>query len=430
MYKHVKFRLDPTPAQARLLESHFGGMRAAYNWCINHNRQLRDAGKKQVFNAYALRKEFNIEKAELFPWWAENSKECYSDGINRYVRAMRQRFNSLSGKRKGEVTGSPRYKSRHADEQSYKTTTGSFGICDSHGVRVPRVGRVHALENVELAKARIVPTAVSDVRSMTISRRNGKYYASLLYEVEEYPRKHTGEHVGVDLGVKELATLSNGEVVENLRFGRTQRRRLARFQRSLSRKRRGSNRYHRASRRVANLSEHIANQRRDRVEKVTTDLVTRFDRITIEDLNVRGMLKNHHLSYAVQDVSFSMIRDKLTAKAAQHGCEIVVADRFFPSSKTCSSCGHVMVDLTLADRTYVCPECGLVIDRDLNAAINLDEWSEHFVASSTGETLNGRGGDARPLAAVPGEASTSDRLESRAATLAPGIVNAINRKRF
>ena len=148
---------------------------------------------------------------------------------------------------------------------------------------------------------------------------------------------------------------------------------------------------------MANLSEHIANQRRDRVEKVTTDLVTRFDRITIEDLNVRGMLKNHHLSYAVQDVSFSMIRDKLTAKAAQHGCEIVVADRFFPSSKTCSSCGHVMVDLTLADRTYVCPECGLVIDRDLNAAINLDEWSEHLVASSTGETLNGRGGGVRPL---------------------------------
>ena len=284
MYKYVRVALDPAPAQAQLLESHFGGMRVAYNWCIDYNRQLRDAGKKQVFNAYALRREFNAEKAELFPWWAENSKECYSDGISRYVETMRQRFASLSGKRRGEVVGSPRYKSGHADRQSFKVTTGSFGICDPHGVRVPRVGRVHALENVESAKARIASTAVSDVRSMTVSRRNGRYYASLLYEVEEYPRKQTGEHVGVDLGVKELATLSDGEVIENPRFGRTQRRRLARLQRSLSRKRRGSNRYRRAKRRVADLSEHIANQRSDRIEKVTTDLVTRFDRITIEEL--------------------------------------------------------------------------------------------------------------------------------------------------
>ena len=226
---------------------------------------------------------------------------------------------------------------------------------------------------------------------MTISRRAGRWYAALTVERDDQTMKQApkGGAVGIDLGIKDLATLSDGTVIPNPHSLASDEKRLKRVQKALSRKKIGSKRRAKARERVARIHARIANRRSDTLHKLTTMLARTYSDICIEDLNVAGMMKNHHLAKAISDASFYELRRQLEYKTAKTGAKLHVIDRWHPSSKTCSQCGSVKAKLSLTERVYRCEHCGLVIDRDLNAAINL------MVAGSAPETLNARGGDTR-----------------------------------
>ena len=226
---------------------------------------------------------------------------------------------------------------------------------------------------------------------MTVLRRAGRWYASLTVErdaptVKQAPKAGA---VGIDLGVKNLATLSDGTVIDNPRCLAASERRLKRAHKALSRKTRGSKRRLKARNKVARIHARIASRRRDLLDKLTTWLAGTYSDISIEDLNVAGMVRNHRLAKAVNDASFAELRRQLEYKTARTGARLHVVDRWYPSSKMCSRCGRVKAKLSLTERTYRCEHCGVTMDRDLNAAINIK------VAGSAPETLNAHRGTAR-----------------------------------
>lgn len=316
-------------------------------------------------------------------WWAENSKEAYGYGIESLAKGLSNWSKSRKGTRKGHRVGFPKFKSKNKSTPRFAYATGSFGLIDGDpkALKFPRIGRVHCMENVA---ARV---GDDRVLRMTISQRAGRWFASLTVEREnQVTQAPKGGAVGVDLGIKTLATISDGIVVENPCHLKKSERKLKRAQKSLSRKMSGSNRRGKAKARVARTYAHISNQRQDSLHKLTTYLASKYSEISIEDLNVLGMTKNHALAKSVMDASFGEFRRQLEYKTARTGARLNIVDRWFPSSKTCSGCGRVKAKLSLSERTYECDGCGLTIDRDLNAAINIR------VAGSAPETINAHGG--------------------------------------
>ena len=393
VFEAVKIALDPAPAQERLLLSHAGGARFAYNAGLAHVKAALDAGEKPERSFYSLRKWWNANKDTITVgedgviWRAENSKEAYSYGLESLARGLSNWSRSRRGDRKGRRVGFPKFKAKDKATPRFAYTAGGFGLIDGDPkvLKLPRIGRVHCMEDV----AKRVGGA--KVLRMTISQRAGRWYASLTVEHDEPEVKEApkGGAVGVDLGVKQLATLSDGTVVENPRYLRKAEKRLKKAQRELSRKAKGSKRRDKAREKVANLHAHVANQRSDALHKLTTWLTRKYSEISIEDLHVAGMVKNHHLAKSISDAAFGEFRRQLEYKTARSGTALHVVDRWYRSSKTCSGCGGVKVKLSLNERTYKCDNCGLTMDRDLNAAINI------CVAGSAPETLNAHGGTVR-----------------------------------
>ena len=406
MFEAVKVALDPTPAQERRLASHAGGARFAFNAALAHVKGALDAGEKPGWTYYSLLRWWNANKnamdvdADGEPWWPENSKEAYSYGVRSLASALSNWSKSRRGDRKGRKVGFPKFKAKGRAVSRFSYTTGSFGLVkgDPKALKLPRIGRVHCMENVA--------NRVGDGRvlRMTISQRAGRWYASLTVEREDKPvaEPPKGGAVGVDLGIKTLATLSDGTVIENPRYLKKSERKLKKAQRELSRKTRGSNRRNKAKDKVARLHAHVANQRQDGLHKLTTRLAETFSDISIEDLHVAGMVKNHHLAKSISDAEFGEFRRQLEYKTTRSGARLHVVDRWYRSSKTCSGCGEVKAKLSLSERTYKCDSCGLVLDRDLNAAINI------HVAGSAPETLNAHGATVR----------RSDRSSGRRARVA------------
>ena len=388
-YKAVKVRLDPTPRQERMLASHAGAARFAYNAGLAHVKEAIDAGEKPDWSFYSLVNWWNANKNSLTvgadgaTWWQENSKESYCRALESLSKGLSNWSKSRRGDRKGRKVGFPKFKAKGRATPKFAYGTGCFGLVkdDPKALKLPRIGRVHCMENVA---ARV---GDAKVKRMTVSRRAGRWYAALTVERDDTPAKRPtkGGAVGVDLGVKNLATLSDGTVVENPRPLKKSERKLKRAQQALSRKVKGSNRREKAGAKVARLHAHVANQRLDAMHKLTTWLTETHSDISIEDLHVAGMVKNRHLAKSISDASFGEFRRQLEYKATRTGARLHVVNRWYRSSKTRSGCGSVKAKLSLNERTYRCESCGLVLDRDLNAAINIK------VAGSAPETLNAHG---------------------------------------
>ena len=393
MFEAVKVALDPTPAQEKSLLSHAGGARFAYNAMLAHVKAALDAGEKPEWSFWSLRKQWNMDKdalavdAEGSPWWSENSKEAYSSGIEALSKGLSNWSKSRKGDRRGRRVGFPKFKSKNKSTPRFAYTAGGFGLIDGDpkALRIPKIGRVHCMEDVtkRVNGAKIL--------RMTISQRAGRWYASLTVERDDRPATEPpkGGAVGVDLGVKNLATLSDGTVVPNPCYLRKAEKKLKRAQQALSRKTKGSNRRAKARAKVARIHAHVANQRLDAMHKLTTRLSRKYSDISVEDLNVSGMVKNRHLAKSVSDAAFGEFRRQLEYKTARTSARLHVVNRWYRSSKTCSGCGEVKAKLSLSERTYTCEGCGLVLDRDLNAAINI------MVAGSAPETLNAHGATVR-----------------------------------
>ena len=372
--------------------SHAGAARFAYNAGLAHVKEALENGEPADWSHYGLRRWWNANKDELAvnrdtgeAWWSHNSKEAYSMGLRSLAQGFSNWSQSRKGKRKGKRVGFPKFKSKNTTMRfAYSTAFTAPAACDPYGLKLPRIGRVHCTENVykRVDGAHLI--------RITVSRRAGCWYASLTVEREPTanpaPR---GGLVGVDLGVKNLATLSDGAVIENPRYLRKAERKLKQAQQALSRKTKGSNRRAKAKATVARIHARVANQRQDAMHKLTTRLTRKYSEISIEDLHVAGMVKNRHLAKSISDAAFGEFRRQLEYKTARSGAALHVVDRWYRSSKTCSGCGEAKAKLSLNERTYKCDNCGLTMDRDLNAAINI------CVAGSAPETLNAHGGTVR-----------------------------------
>ena len=406
-YEAVKIRLDPTPRQERLLASHAGAARFAYNAGLAHVKDALEKGEAPEWSHYALRRWWNANKDALavnpatgVVWWSQNSKEAYSMALRDLAQALSNWAKSRKGQRKGKRVGFPRFRAKtHVMRFAYSTGFTAPTASDPYGLKLPRVGRVHCMEDVT--------TRVGDARvlRMTVSQRAGRWYAALTVERDNKPatKPPKGGAVGVDLGVKTLATLSDGTVIPNPRALNTRLKALRKAQQALSRKTKGSARRRKAQERVARLHARVADVRADAINKATTMIARTYSVVCIEDLNVAGMVKNHRLARSVSDASLGEFRRQLEYKTARTGAALHVVDRWYPSSKTCSSCGAVKAKLSLNERVYRCDGCGLVMDRDLNAAVNI------LVAGSAPETLNAHGGDiSRADITVSGNANPSE----------------------
>ncbi len=337
----------------------------AYNWGLAIKQERYKATGKSP-SAIDLHRELNALKKTELAWMYQVSKCAPQEALRNLGRAFAHFFRRWKLKQGGQYTGKlgfPKPKSKKQGLGSFRLT-GSIAIFPE-AIQLPRLGRLRLKERGYL------PVAGVKVLSATVSEQAGHWDVSVQVEQDQAVPTNTGPVVGVDLGVQALATCSGGTVIANPRHLKRRLNKLKRLHRMVSRRTKGSKNRKKAAKRLGTLYRKIANQRRNTLHQVTTMLAKTKRVIVIEDLHVSGMLNNHHLAQAIADVSFSEFKRQLLYKARWYGSQVILASRWEPSSKTCSGCGWRDANLTLAERTFHCQACGLVLDRDLNAAINL-----------------------------------------------------------
>jgi putative transposase len=370
--------LDLNNEQRTACLQHAGASRFAYNWGLVRSIEVyRTTGKRP--SAIDLHRELNALKKTDIPWAYEVSKCAFQEALrdldNAYQHFFRRMKLKKQGKLKGKV-GFPKFKKRSKAIGSFRLT-GSITVFPDV-VQLPRLGRLRLHEHG------YIPTDAK-VLSATVSEKAGRWFVSIqVQEEQDTPIPTATTAIGVDLGIKTLATLSDGTLFENPRALKHAQKKLKRLERAKSRRKKGSKSRVKVRKAIAKTHARITNIRKDTTHKLTSHLAKNYALVAIEDLHVNGMLKNHKLAQAVSDSNFGEIRRQLEYKAAWQGSHVVVIDRFYPSSKTCSGCGSVKLELKLSERTFVCEHCGLVIDRDVNAAINLLNEALRSTASSVG----------------------------------------------
>ncbi len=379
MLRAHKIALDPNNIQATYFARASGTARFAYNWALAEWQRQYEAWKIDSNlpkpSQAALRRQLNGIKREQFPWMLEVTKNAPQMAIIQLGEAFK---NFWAGRAEY-----PKFRKKGVHDR-FSLSNDQFSI-DGRHIRIPNLGWVRMRESLRFT---------GKVMSATLSRVADKWCVSITVDTEDAPKgraENQGE-VGVDLGVSALATLSTGEKVVGPKPHRALLKRQKRLSRSLSRKHSAakakaglspqqaipkgvplpvSENAKKARAKLSRLHAGIANIRKDALHKLTSDLTRRFHTIAIEDLNVRGMLKNHRLARSIADMSFFEFRRQLEYKAERRGGMVVVADRWFPSSMTCSNCGTIQDKMPLAVRQWTCPDCGAIHDRDVNAARNL-----------------------------------------------------------
>lgn len=390
-----KIELVPNNKQKSYFRKAFGCARLAYNWGLAEWQRRYKEGDK--VDAYGLKKAFNAMKKEEFPFVVEVTKYATQQPFINLGKAFKKFFDDL---KKG-IVSYPRFKRKKDNEGSFYIGGDAVSLSDinlnsknfkniSHNekqkrqyLKVPNLGWVKMTERLRF---------IGKVNSVVISQQGNKYFASFSVQIteEEYKRTHpkafsdkANRKAGIDLGIKSALILSDGVAIDNPKPLKNNLRKIKRISRQLDKRvhvrnkqerlegKKKSNNYRKLSVRLSNAQRKVANIRRDFTQKVTTILTTHYTHIALEDLNVKGMMRNHRLAQSVSDVAFGVLRRQIEYKSLLNGIKVLKADRFYPSSKTCSRCGHVKQDLKLSDHTYYCSNCGAVIDRDYNASLNL-----------------------------------------------------------
>ncbi|WP_221179335.1 IS607 family element RNA-guided endonuclease TnpB [Streptomyces botrytidirepellens] len=412
-----RFALDPTPRQVGALLRHTGAARVAYNWLlavVKANLSQREAERSYgmaeaeltpslSWSMYSLRKAWNQAKADVAPWWPECSKEAYATGLDRLATALKNWSDSKKGRRRGPRMGFPRFKSKRKATPSVRFTTGVIRLDGRMHVVLPVLGRIKTHESTHKL-GRLIEAGTARIKSATVRQEAQRWCVSFTVEVQRAERTPTRPDavIGVDLELKTLAVFSDGRpAAENPKHLAGARRKLRRLSRTVSRRQgpdrrtgqQPSNRWKRANAQRNRVHHRVTALRRDGIHKLTTSLTREYGTVVVEDLNVASMVKNWKLARSIADAGFGEIRRQLAYKTVWTGGRLEVADRWFPSSKTCSACGNVRPKLPLRVRTYVCENCGLILDRDENAALNLTALVKRHVAGSGPETVNGRGAD-------------------------------------
>ena len=374
-----KIALDPNNVQATYFLKASGTARFAYNWALAEWQRQYEAWKQDSSlprpTQAALRRQLNSVKREQFPWMLEVTKNAPQMAIIQLGEAFN---NFFAGRARY-----PQFRKKGVNDR-FSLTNDQFRI-DGSRIRIPNLGWVRMRESLRF---------VGKVMSATVSRVADRWFVSITVETQDLshlPKAENQGAVGVDLGVSALATLSTGEPsIPGPKAHTTLLKRLQRLSRSLSRKEKGSQNRKKAKAKLAKLHARISNIRKEALHQLTTDLTRRFHTIGIEDLNVKGMMSNRHLARSIADMSFFEFRRQLEYKVEMRGGMVVVADRWFASSKTCSACGHKLEVLPLSTREWTCPACGACHDRDKNAAINLKNYAVSSTVLACGEKGAGR----------------------------------------
>lgn len=361
--KAFKYRIYPTKTQEVLLSKHFGCSRFIYNWGLEQKVKAYTETKKSV-SKYTLALELpKLKKSEDTKWLSEVNAQSLQQSLIYLDMAFTRFFK--------EKKGFPKFKSKHGNRQSF---------CIPQDTRVNfEAGRVYIPKFKEGIKCRFSRKFDGKVKSSTVSKTpTGKYFISILVESNEslVPKMPIDENkaVGVDLGIKTFATLSDGIDIQNPKNVKKSLKRLKRLQRSVSRKKKGSNSRKKAVKLLARQYEKVANRRKDFLHKTSRWLIDHYDTICLETLSASNMLKNHRLAQELQDIGISTFNAYMDYKAEWYGKSIIRIGRFEPSSKMCS-CGHIHSGLKLSDRVWTCPSCGAVNQRDLLAAQNIKKFA-------------------------------------------------------
>ena len=345
----------PNNTQEQKLSKTFGCVR--FMW----NQSVASFNEKLDVNLNSLK--------ALYPFLNEVSCATLQQKQRDFIEYKKQFF---SKSRKSKIER-PRFKKKGQND-SFRLPNQKFKVLDTK-IQIEKIGKISFVKDRELPLD-------CKLLSVSVSRNpSGQYFASVLVEQEVKELQKTNKTVGIDLGLKSFVITSDGKEFESNKKFRESQFKLRIAQKHLSRKLKGSNRFKKCKLKVAKIHQKIANQRLHYLHQVTNEMVNNYDTIVIEDLNVKGMVKNRKLSKSISDASFSAFRQQLTYKCDWYGKKLIIAPRFYASSKTCSDCGEVKKELKLNQRTYICECCGLNIDRDLNAALNLKNIAGRVLAA-------------------------------------------------
>lgn len=364
------YRVYPTDDQAKQLAQTFGCVRYIWNWALN----LRGIGFKNGERIGHRQTDLRLTLLKKQPevaWLNDVS----SVPLQQSLRDLQTAYTNFFEKR----AGYPSFKRKQGQQSAQYTKSGFSFDAATRTLKLAKIGAI------KVKWSRGQPLEPSSVRILRDA--SGRYFASMVVEIAAVKLTATGESVGIDFGLNRLATLSTGERIANPKHSYRRQKRMAALQRRVARKTKGSNRRKRAVLQVAKLHAKIGDTRKDAAHKFTTQMVKRFDTICIEDLNLRGMVKNHCLARSVSDAGIGIMVRMLESKAERYGREVVKIDRWFPSSKMCSACGHINSAVVLGVKYWTCPACGVFQDRDDNASRNI---------LAVGQTVAAHGGTVRP----------------------------------
>jgi len=369
--KSYRYRIEPNAEQKILLNKHFGSVRYVYNYFLNERKnQYRETKKSDNYVAQA-NKLTKLKEEESTVWLKEINSQTLQQTLKNLEAAYLNFFRGNSE--------FPSFKSKRS-KNSFRVP--QHITVEDGRIRVPKFN-----DGIKLIKHREFK---GEIRQCTFSRdcRN-QYFVSILVATthEQYPQ--TGKAVGIDLGIKDFAITSDGIKYRNHRYTKRYERELKVAQQHLSRKQKGSHQSEKQRLKVARIHEKISNSRKDNLHKISSKLIASYDVVCLEDLNVKGMMKNHKLAKHISDCGWGLFVSMLEYKAKWNDKQIVRINRFFPSSKTCNECGWIKSDLKLDDREWVCESCGCVHDRDVNAAKNILTEGVSLLSSGTGEYTDG-----------------------------------------
>lgn len=375
MLKAIKIRIYPTAEQVDFINKQLGCCRFVYNNCLAFRKDSYQNEHISVNSSSAV-KHITVLKKDN-----EWLKHVHSKVLQQSVRDMNQAYDNFFKLHRGF----PKFKSKHDNRQSCRFPKDAF-----IGVRGNRIDLIKVLKDIHFKCSRnderYLNRNQDKVKSITLNKEpNGKFYLSVLIDKPLRQVPQSSSMVGLDLGIKDFAVTSDGQVIENFHFKKNEESRLKRLQRQISKKIVGSKNREKARLRFAKLNEKIRNRKLNFLRDVTNHLIDENQVIVMEDLNVKGMVRNHKLAESISEVNWGEFRRILAYKAAWHGRQLVFIDRFYPSSKRCNHCGYIYKELTLKDRQWVCPECGSLIDRDYNAALNILEEGERIIGLSSPE---------------------------------------------
>lgn len=377
--KGYKTELKLNNHQKTACVKHCGAARFAYNWGLRRKIAAYNLTGKSP-SAIDLHKQLNLLKQSELSWLYEVSKCAPQESLRDLDKAYAHFFRRV--KQGDKEVGFPKFKSRKHGLGNFRLT-GSIKVFE-RSIQLPRLGKLR------LKESGYIPPCGVKILSATVSEQAGRWFVSV--QVEQHvsdPLQNSNEVIGIDLGIKAMATCSNGLMFDNPKPLKAKTKQLKRWQQRLSRRVKGSQNRKKAQRKVAIIHARIARMRSNALHQATSKIIAQKPQaIVLEDLNLKGMVKNHKLARAISDVGMGEFRRQIDYKSKRQNISVVYADRWFPSSKTCSGCGSVKLELSLAERVYTCGFCGFTLDRDLNAAINLKNTVSSTGIYACGESVS------------------------------------------